>query len=72
MQSNICNTVSSNFGQLNYASGRYEGSIVNGNKEGFGTFCYISGSRYVGEWKNDKKHGKGIKNTFFNMFIKLF
>ena len=32
MQSINCDTVSSNFGPLNYSYGRYEGSIVNGTK----------------------------------------
>ena len=27
--------------------------------DGQGTFFYSDGSKYVGEWKNGKKHGKG-------------
>jgi len=26
----------------------------------YGSFTHASGDRYVGEWKNNKKHGKGI------------
>ncbi len=29
-------------------------------KNGFGTFNYADGSKYVGNWKNNNPHGKGI------------
>jgi len=28
-------------------------------KHGQGTFTWASGSKYVGEWMDDKKHGQG-------------
>jgi hypothetical protein len=35
-------------------------------KEGFGTYYFAEdGSKYEGQWKNDKRHGKG-KYTFKN------
>ncbi|CAF1065417.1 unnamed protein product [Adineta ricciae] len=37
----------------------YEGNFVNGRRNGFGTFYYSSGTKYIGEWKEDQKHGKG-------------
>ena len=36
----------------------YEGNFVNGRRNGFGTFYYSSGTKYIGEWKEDQKHGK--------------
>ncbi|CAF0786054.1 unnamed protein product, partial [Didymodactylos carnosus] len=37
----------------------YDGNFVNGRRDGYGVFYYSSGTRYMGEWKNDQKHGKG-------------
>lgn len=31
-------------------------------KEGKGVFFCVNGSRYEGEWMNDKKEGKGIES----------
>jgi hypothetical protein len=46
------------------------GHWVNGYREGHGTFYYMNGSKYEGEWKNDQKvinnlnkHGRGIYIT---------
>ena len=39
---------------------RYEGNLINGKKEGKGTYYYINGCKYEGYFKNDKKEGKGI------------
>ena len=38
---------------------KYEGEIVNGVPNGQGTETYPSGSMYVGEWKDGRKHGQG-------------
>ena len=43
-----------------YDDGRYNGRIVNNKREGIGTFYYIDGKIYKGEWKNDKIEGRGI------------
>ncbi len=32
---------------------------MNGSREGRGICYYEDGRRYEGEWKNDKKNGKG-------------
>ena len=47
-----------------FPDGKYIGQVVNGLAEGKGTWYgtkepYI-GDRYEGEWRNDKKEGKGI------------
>ncbi len=39
----------------------YKGSFnFQGKKEGFGIFIDSLGNKYIGEWKNDLFHGKGI------------
>ena len=43
-----------------YKDGRYEGIIINNKRELKGTMYYKNGSKYEGQWKNDKRHGKGI------------
>ncbi|CAF3379397.1 unnamed protein product [Rotaria socialis] len=37
----------------------YEGNFLDGRRNGYGTFYYSSGTKYIGEWKADQKHGKG-------------
>ena len=39
---------------------KYEGEKINGIKTGYGKFVYPSGAYYEGQWKDNKKHGKGI------------
>jgi len=34
---------------------RYEGSYVDGKKEGNGVFYYTSGKQYIGMWVNGKQ-----------------
>jgi len=36
------------------------GDFVNGQRHGAGTYTSISGARFEGEWRNDKRHGFGI------------
>ena len=38
-----------------------EGDCING----YGTYTWASGNKYVGEWKDGKQHGQGIF-TFAN------
>ena len=38
---------------------RYEGDFINDKFEGNGKYIYEDGDYYIGEWKNDLKHGKG-------------
>ena len=42
-----------------FAKGKYEGDLVNGMKEGKGTYTWPNGNKYVGEWKNNAINGKG-------------
>ena len=41
-----------------YENGKYEGIIIKGKREKTGTMEYNDGTKYEGEWNNDKKHGK--------------
>ena len=34
--------------------------MQNGLKQGFGKFYYLNGNKYKGEWKENKKNGRGI------------
>ena len=43
-----------------YQEGKYEGFLINNKRELIGVMYYNNGSKYEGQWKNDKKHGKGI------------
>jgi hypothetical protein len=40
--------------------GYYDGSYVNGKREGKGIFTFENGDKYEGEWKADQMHGEGI------------
>ena len=46
--------------ELKCIDGKYIGQVVNGIREGKGTWYGFNGDRYEGEWKNDKKEGCGI------------
>ena len=37
---------------------QYEGNWVEDKMEGYGTYQYLSGAVYSGEWKNNMHHGK--------------
>ena len=39
---------------------KYDGDMVNGKAEGNGKYIYENGEYYIGQFKNDLKHGKGI------------
>lgn len=39
--------------------GNYKGCFNCGNLEGIGRFEYLDGSIYDGDWKDNKKHGRG-------------
>lgn len=38
---------------------KYEGYILDGLKQGTGTYHFPGGAIYTGEWHNDRMHGKG-------------
>ena len=38
------------------------GQCVSGDCEnGYGTYTFRDGGKYVGQWKDDKKHGQGFE-----------
>ena len=47
------------------AKGKYEGDLINGKKQGKGTYTWPNGNKYIGEWKDNIINGKGefIFNT---------
>lgn len=38
---------------------QYEGTFLNGKKNGKGRFRDVNGAVFVGNWKNGKRYGKG-------------
>lgn len=42
-----------------YTKGKYTGTIVNDKREGKGTFKFINGDEYIGDWKDNKFSGSG-------------
>lgn len=45
---------------LNYTNGdKYEGELINGQREGYGVYYYHNGDKYEGIWLQNKKHGMG-------------
>lgn len=42
-----------------FANGFYYGALVHGKRHGKGTFIYSDGSRYTGNWVDDKEQGTG-------------
>jgi len=56
--------VKSNRAILEYSNGeRYDGEIIDGMRNGFGTYYYKNGERFEGNWYKNQKHGRG---TFFD------
>ena len=43
-----------------YQNGVYEGIMLNDKREIKGIMFYSNGAKYDGQWRNDKKNGKGI------------
>jgi len=49
---------------------KYIGTLNGGKKDGYGKLIYKSGNLYEGEFKNDKRHGKGkITYTEYNITL---
>ena len=59
-QLNINNNNLLNNQVKNYKNGRNVSQILSGLREGKGIKYWNDGSRYEGDWKNDKREGKGI------------
>ena len=54
------NEINYNARKKKYKDGNYEGIIINGKRELRGVMNYKNGGKYEGQWRNDKRHGKGI------------
>ena len=54
------NKMNYNARKKNYRDGHYEGILINGKRELRGVMNYKNGGKYIGQWKNDKRHGKGV------------
>ena len=56
-----------------YENGIYEGIMLNDKREIKGTMIYTNGAKYEGQWRNDKKNGKGIftSSHYFNCKYKV-
>ena len=50
----ICETL------LKKGNSGYQGEMVNGVREGKGTYSFPNGDKYEGYWKNNKMEGKGV------------
>jgi hypothetical protein len=46
--------------EKDFPEGSFKGIIINGKREINGIMTYNDGSKYDGQWKNDKKKGRGI------------
>ena len=42
-----------------FSQGCYEGSKMDGLRNGYGTYYYSEGGKYCGDWLTNKMHGKG-------------
>ena len=40
------------------AQGKYEGDLTKGKKHGKGTYVWLNGNKYIGEWKDNIINGK--------------
>ena len=49
-----------NFSANKYLRNHYRGFFKNGQRDGLGVHFYSDGSVYLGEWKNNNKHGIAI------------
>ena len=45
--------------KIDYKHGTYSGDLVDGKRQGDGTFIFANGDIYSGEWKDDLPNGEG-------------
>ena len=59
LYSPLLNNLPNEKGQKFYKDGRvFEGDFVNGKREEYEKYIYVSGIYYIGQFLKDKKHGK--------------
>ena len=56
-----------------YPNGTYQGIMLNDKREIKGIMIYNNGAKYEGQWRKDKKNGKGIftSSNYFNCKNKI-
>ncbi len=47
------------YGVKKFDNGEYRGLLLTGKRHGKGVMRYNNGDKYIGDWKNDKRHGRG-------------
>ena len=52
--------ISFNYVTKKFPNGTYKGYILNDKREKNGVMIFDNGAKYEGQWRNDKKNGKGI------------
>ena len=50
--------------ELSCENGKYVGQVINGKREGKGTYYMKDGAKYQGDWIKDRREGQGIE--YFN------
>lgn len=47
------------YNSVTLSNGGYEGELIDGKRNGYGTYTWDNGDKYEGEWKNDQRNGYG-------------
>jgi hypothetical protein len=59
------------YGTKDYGVNKYAGQFsLDGKRNGFGTWTYSDGGKYIGQWKDDFYHGAGTEYSSNGAVIK--